>query len=622
MSVFGGIWNTDSRPIDEQRLLKLSEQLSQFGPDGSGRYISPSCGMVYRAAHVTTEDTRETQPFRTGSGNVVTWDGRLDNRCELITKLREDHLTGEASDVELVAAALEKWGPGALPELLGDWCLAFWKGARKELLLATDYAGNRRCYYCRIGSEVMWSSALAPIVTRHRGSLHVSEEYMAAYSYKATPAALTPYREILVVKPGTAVNISVLESVTSSYWCWNKLEPIRYSSAADYDDHFRHLFRTAVKRRLRTFKPALAELSGGVDSSSVVCCANDAIRSGQSPAPKLLTVSYYDDRDPAGDERPYSSIVEGITGRTGWHINLADHDGFRGPFTTSSMPFPGMTPARHSLMLDLRKCHEELKPGVVLSGSGGDEVLGGLTSAVCHIADHLKERRPGTISLLAAWSLTEKETRLNLARRVLAEIALGTHNMGPATKAPTAPWMREDLRVLGLQYSRGESQLPPTSKGVTAGMTFLLFGLASVMRRSWNKLYPMSTPVYQTYPYLDRELIQFLLSIPIDQIYAPGQRRKLMRRALEGLVPREILWRTNKGYSAYSALSRVREYRTDIETRHYSSPFFSVGFADRQVFATELAKAAHGIDRRAILLLASQSLELWLRDNYVFVEGC
>src|SRR5712671_576254 len=98
MSAQAGIWNFDGKPVDEAFLRKLTSAIEQYGPDGGNTYTHGSIGMVYRAFHTTSESRLERQPYISARGNVITWDGRLDNRDELIPKLRE-HLTNDRTDV-------------------------------------------------------------------------------------------------------------------------------------------------------------------------------------------------------------------------------------------------------------------------------------------------------------------------------------------------------------------------------------------------------------------------------------------------------------------------------------------------------------------------------------------
>ena len=86
-------------------------------------------------------------------------------------------------------------------------------------------------------------------------------------------------------------------------------------SDAEYEEHFRSVFAQSVRRRLRSDSPILAELSGGMDSSSIVCMADEIISRGQLATPRLDTLSYYDDSEPNWNERPYFSQVEEKRGR-------------------------------------------------------------------------------------------------------------------------------------------------------------------------------------------------------------------------------------------------------------------------------------------------------------------
>ncbi len=109
MSVQFGRWNIDGRPADPDCLAKTEGMLVPYGPDWGGAYIKDSVAILYRAFHTTNESRRETQPYLTPSGAVLTWDGRLDNRAELIRELKE-LLTSSATDVAIVATAYEEWG--------------------------------------------------------------------------------------------------------------------------------------------------------------------------------------------------------------------------------------------------------------------------------------------------------------------------------------------------------------------------------------------------------------------------------------------------------------------------------------------------------------------------------
>src|SRR5882762_3958286 len=104
MSVQFGRWNFDGRPLDRDYLEKVHPSIAPYGPDDSGSYSRGSVSIHYCAFHTTRESRRETQPHVTHSGTVVTWDGRLDNRTELVGLLQEV-LPINSTDVDIVAAA-------------------------------------------------------------------------------------------------------------------------------------------------------------------------------------------------------------------------------------------------------------------------------------------------------------------------------------------------------------------------------------------------------------------------------------------------------------------------------------------------------------------------------------
>src|SRR5213592_4339518 len=119
MSVQVGGWNVENRPPSPDFVEKVSATLAPYGPDSNETYSKGGVQILYRAFRTTKESHRETQPHISPSGAVITWDGRLDNRAELISELR-DSLTIASTDIAIVAAAYEKWGSDCFAKLIGD----------------------------------------------------------------------------------------------------------------------------------------------------------------------------------------------------------------------------------------------------------------------------------------------------------------------------------------------------------------------------------------------------------------------------------------------------------------------------------------------------------------------
>ena len=163
MSVQFGRWNFEGQPPAPDYIEKVSATLAPYGPDSNESYSKGGIRILYRAFHTTKESRREKQPRISPSGAVITWDGRLDNRADLISELR-DSVTVNSTDVAIVAAAYEKWGANCLGKLIGDWALSIWNPRERSVLLAKDPIGTKHLYYSFDDKQLTWSTILDPLV--------------------------------------------------------------------------------------------------------------------------------------------------------------------------------------------------------------------------------------------------------------------------------------------------------------------------------------------------------------------------------------------------------------------------------------------------------------------------
>src|ERR1035437_525960 len=292
MSVQFGRWNFEGQPPAPDYIEKVSATLASYGPDGNESYSKGGVRILYRAFHTTKESRREKQPH-ISSGAVITWDVRLDNRPELISEL-SDSLTNGSTDVAIVAMAFEKWGANCFAKLIGDWALSIWNPGNRSLILAKDPIGTRHLYYSLDNNQVTWSTILDPLVLFAGKTFEICEEYIAGwFAIPVFPAAhLTPYVGIHAVPPSSSVLLRPGKHIVSKYWDFDPGRRIRYRTDGEYEYHFRSALATAVQRRLRSDRPVLAELSGGMDSSSIVCMADIVIARGAAECPRLDTVSW------------------------------------------------------------------------------------------------------------------------------------------------------------------------------------------------------------------------------------------------------------------------------------------------------------------------------------------
>jgi asparagine synthase (glutamine-hydrolysing) len=320
MSVQAGIWNFDGEPVTQASLTQIGAILAEDGPDGETIHLAGSMGMLYRPFHTTRESRLEHQPHLSNSGNLITWDGRLDNRDELLSQLGNT-TQDDKTDVSIVSDAFDCWGTECFAKLTGDWAVAIWNGQKKEILLARDYIGVKHLFYYPSPGKIIWCSCLEALLLCGN-HFNLCEEYIAGYLTFDPEAHLTPYREIHSVPPSSFIRIRPEGCGTTKYWRFNPCSKTRYKTDTDYELHFRHLFRGAVRRRLRTDSPILADLSGGLDSSAIVGMADDILAKHEAETISLDTFSFCDRDEPDEDDFLYFTKIEEQRGRTGHHAEL------------------------------------------------------------------------------------------------------------------------------------------------------------------------------------------------------------------------------------------------------------------------------------------------------------
>jgi asparagine synthase (glutamine-hydrolysing) len=613
MSVQAGIWNFDGAPVDPKLISDFHESLKLQGPDGESAFVESNVAMLYRPFHTTGESRREKQPYITRRGFILTWDGRLDNRDELICEVRNE-LEPDAPDVAVVAAAFDRWETACFHRMVGDWAIAIWKPKHRELIFAVDYMAIRHIFYYLKRNRISWSSDLTPLILLSGDKLHIDDAYIVGYFVHDPDAYLTPFREIREVPPGQFVHIRDGRMSIDCYWQFKPGVRIRYKTDAEYEEHFRTLFREAVCRRLRSDSPVLAELSGGLDSSSIVCMADDIISKNAALTVRLDTISYYDKTEPNGDDWIYFPRVEEKRARTGVHIDLGEIR-----HSPAGLQYPSFVPLPGSLGTELpleRERAQVVRQGsyrVVLSGIGGDEFLGGIPDPTPQLADLILQFRILKLARqLIGWSLVKRRPWIGLLGQAFLDLLPPSLTQYSLKRTQVEPWFTKRF----VKHNRST-----LGRGDACDSHFLLCTRRSMvravqmMRDRLAKFAPPVSALEETrYPYLDQNLIEFLFSIPANQVLRPGERRSLMRRSLVGIVPSEILSRRTKQFGARTPVVVLDNNRRELQMIFDRPLSATLGYIDRDRLLQTLHAALGGQTVHVVRLLRTISLEFWLRD--------
>lgn len=612
MSVQFGKCNLDGRPVDPHDLDQVRPVLVPYGPDGEGYICKDNIGILYRAFHTTKESRRETQPHISKSGAVISWDGRLDNREDLTERIAGE-LSSDSTDLEIVAAAHERWGTDAFRELIGDWALSIWNPQEQSLVLAKDFIGTRHLHYTVEKDQVTWCTILDPLVLFAGHSFKVEEEYIAGWLALFPAAHLTPYVGIHSVPPSSFVRLRRERRSISKYWDFDPVRRVRYRTDAEYEEHFRVVFAESVRRRLRSDNRVLAELSGGMDSSAIVCVGDDVIAWGQAATPRLDTVSYYDDSEPNWNERPYFAKVEERRGRRGFHIDAGSLDTLI-PETTNEQFVA--TPGAIGMSGPFAEQFKALQAQgfrVLVSGIGGDEVMGGVPTPLPELQDLLVGVQFKVLARqLKAWALSRRKPWFYLLSDAVRGF-LPHMFAGFAEGRLPSPWLTSDF----IRRNRTALEGYRTRMKVFGPLPSFQENLQTLdaMQRQLACDSSSAEPLYEKrYPYLDRDLLEFVYAISPDQLVRPGQRRSLMRRALAGVVPDEILNRRRKAFVDRAPRVAIRAARARLLELAGDPVSRVLGVADADSPCKALEQVQSGQEVPIISLMRTLALEMWLRN--------
>ena len=536
------------------------------------------------------------------------WRGRLDNRGDLVRQL-SDSAAKASSDGALLLAAYERWGSAGLGRVIGDWSAVLSDPRRRAIVLASDFSGVRPLYYHHRGHEVLWSPSLKALVDRvDAGAL--DEQYIAGYLTVGGYPGRTPYAGVHAVMPGYAVRVTRDGALLSAFWRPPTSDGVRCHDEREYEEQFRALFRDAVSSRLQASAPVAAELSGGLDSSSVVCMAADLIRHGDVAASGLIPISYV---HRGSRDVPFIRTVEEHCDLRSVRLSVDDIPLFAEPDIRGALPH-----SRSRLQQSTVAVARHAGATTLLTGQAGDQLAGNWLNDSLQVVRPLRRGRlleasrdalawSRAAGVPAAWILSRAS---RAALPYLNRAASLYHVDGmtePGDTSLAAPFAeRAGLSHLDEAFSYEWMAAPPWRRPHLRALT--------MMRelRLLEAPEPMEELDY-SHPFMHRPLVEFLLSVPVDQICRPGEPRRLMRRAFSAMWPAALRGRRSKSLFGSSYLKAFRPLAVRLlQTRPWRVA--QRGWIDPNSFACRLARLSGGLEcdqqLRRILLL-----EYWLRNR-------
>ncbi len=566
------MWNTDGAPLSPAVLERMDATLAHRGPDGGDRCIAGAVGFAHRRMWITPEEVGERQPLNE-QGLLLAWDGRLDNRPELISKLG---LSSSSTDARVVLAAYARLGDSFVDHLSGDFALALYDSARARLILARDAIGIRPLYYHRGKRFVAFATEIKALLAHPEIRAAPDDEGLADFLLVgARPVDrqdVTCFAGISAVVPAHVVTVTTDAAVARRYWDFDPSAAIRLSRFEEYRDAFAELFAQAVARRVRSAYPVAVSTSGGLDSSSIFCQAQK-LRTGS-----VLGFAYLGATGSDADEREYLEEIEREYGVSIGRFPMEVHAGALAGVETQ-------VGAIEAPFLDYQwgvTCELDARAGragarVMLSGHWGDQVL----FSPAYLVDLVSR-----FAWRKAWSHTREYLRwfgreevATLRGRLPMELL--RHHAPDALVGPLK-WVRRRLfadarprswysdRFLagGLKDADRPAMLGSGFHSAQARSLYLeARSKYHVQCMEWNNKIAASHGLEAAFPFLDRDLLAFLMAIPGEVQNHEGVPRAILREAMRGILPERVRarrWKadfteaTNHGVAQDLAAIRAR----------------------------------------------------------------
>jgi asparagine synthase (glutamine-hydrolysing) len=534
----------------------MADRLVHRGPNGVKTWQDSSVGLGHCMLWTTPESVRERLPLVRGP-LAITADARIDNRDVLISTLGCTASEPDMiSDSELILGAYERWGESCVEHLVGDFAFAIWDASRQRLFCARDHMGVKPFYYYTSDRLFAFASEVKALLSISEVRRTVNELRVGYYLADILDdRTLTFFEHILRLPAAHTLTVSPDSASMRAYWSLDSSAEIHFESDAEYAAAFRKHFTEAVRCRLRSVFPIGADLSGGLDSSSVVSVARDLLRK-QHKLP-LSTFSLSFEATPECDERTYQDAVVANGEIDPHYIPTAALNVLDNGQTTDQRFDDEVMYGPHLFLTSARfKAVRHAGIRVVLSGVDGDTAVshghGQLTEYArrgqwkafvrnargytkvydsCSLLDLLRSYVIGPLVphvARSAWQFVWPRSRMScdgtsfintrFAQRInlLEHIHTRRRNGGPPLKTERAQHY-DDLTSGVIQYNFEEEDRLAAA-----------FGLEC------------------RYPFFDKRLVEFCLALPPEQKMRDGWTRVVLRHAMEGVLPPAIQWRRSK----------------------------------------------------------------------------
>ncbi|MBM7618260.1 asparagine synthase (glutamine-hydrolyzing) [Bacillus tianshenii] len=582
MSAITGMIDINYNPLPLEMSSYLMDPLRKLPHDNMHTWSKTNVFLGCLAQWITPESIGERLPLYDEERKLaITADAIIDNREELFERLQVCKSKREAiSDSELILLSYCKWEKESPKYLIGDFAFVIWDEGKNEFFGARDFCGSRTLYYCFQKGIFAFSTIMSPLNSLPFVSKQIDENWLSDFlaipsMIESTDPSLTVFQNIKQIPPSHSFIVSRKGLFFTKYYTLTEdYESLNLKSGNDYEEAFRDLFKRAVKDRLRTYRNVGSQLSGGLDSSSVVAFAARELKTVNKP---LHTYSYIPENDfvdwtpkyRIADERCFIKPTVNYVGNI--NDNYLD---FAGESSYSviddwldimEMPYKFF---ENSFWI--KGIFEKAKSdgiGILLNGARGNYTIS-WGSSLAYQAMLLKKLKLFRFySELYSYSKMKQVSKKNVSKVVLRK-AFPTLNTIIQTKK-----QYEFPQIINPDFASHTNVFQRINQ-LGLGETSGIFEDAYSIRKKhfeqlfiWNSTTTSGTKLSLRHslngrdPTNDIRIIRFCLATPIEQYVQNGIDRLLIRNSTKGMLPDKVrLNQRTRGIQAADVIHRMASH--------------------------------------------------------------
>jgi asparagine synthase (glutamine-hydrolysing) len=584
MSAIFGFINLDGRPADEHELARMNASLAACGEEGGG-WTRGRLALGQRPLCVNAEDRMEP-PVHTGARCVLVSDARIDNRPELAHELGIPPAEArDLPDSAFIVRAWEKWGHDCAAHLTGAFAFALCDLRDETVLIARCPMGERSLFYHRTPQRFAFASAPRGLFALPSITRQIDARSVADFLVRAPKEPGSSFFEgIETVQAGHAIVISRKGITSRRYRGLNIARQTRFARASDYVEAFNKLFDRVVADHMSSAKAVGISLSGGLDSTAVAASAARALGAGTelhtfTEVPPegfnaLLPPGRY------ADETPYIEAMRRQYGNLNVHFVRADGsfylDHLEDFFCAAESPLRNASNWMWMKAIFQETRHHGAR--ILLTGTSGNLTA---TWDGARLLPDLLRRRKWMRALREARAIGRRRPTLSTARILLGQglfpLLPGSFRHGiqrvRASRrggAGAPVWLADSPinsefaaihRVVERAHEKAHD-FQPNPANVSIGPYLIRQAdLRANDRRGYESLFGVA----QRDPMADIRVVEFCLSLPEEQYLSGGESRWLIRRAVAGRLPHEVLQNRERGLQAANWLDGMRAAHTRIK---------------------------------------------------------